>query len=94
MALSLLKNLAKRKDGATGPLTGRTLKVQSYQVKVESVLGEGGFATIYRCNDITTKAALALKHFRLRWVRARRRLPPLPLAVSVTNSSSWLGPLH
>jgi hypothetical protein len=66
--LSAFKNLAKRKDGS-GPLTGRTVKVQSYLVKVEAVLGEGGFATIYRCNDNTTKATFALKHFRLRWAR-------------------------
>lgn len=63
--MEFFKSLARKKDGA-GPLTGRTVKVQSYLVKVEGVLGEGGFATIYRCSDNTTRAAFALKHFRLR----------------------------
>jgi hypothetical protein len=75
--MSWLKKLQGSKAGS-GPLTGKTLKVQSYSVKVENVLGEGGFATIYRCSDNTTKAAFALKHFRLRWAHCDRvegRLP-------------------
>lgn len=67
----VVKDLTKGKAGS-GPLTGKTVKVQSYLVKVENVLGEGGFATIYRCSDNTTKAAFALKHFRLRCGGVRR----------------------
>ncbi len=63
--MAWLKSLKPSKAGS-GPLTGKTIKVQAYSAKVENVLGEGGFATIYRCSDITTKATFALKHFRLR----------------------------
>ena len=63
--MAWLKSL-KPSKASSGPLTGKTIKVQAYNVKVENVLGEGGFATIYRCSDNTTKATFALKHFRLR----------------------------
>jgi AP2-associated kinase len=65
--MNLLKNLGKKgSKEPSGSLTGRTLKIGSFQVKVEAVLGEGGFATIYRVMDVTTRAAMALKHFKLR----------------------------
>lgn len=35
------------------------------QVDVGSVLGEGGFATVYRVIDVLREEPLALKHFQL-----------------------------
>jgi hypothetical protein len=82
-----LKKIAQSAKAGSGPLTGKTVKVQSYSVKIENVLGEGGFATIYRCSDNTTKASFALKHFRLRWGLGDqgdwRRGAPLALALGL-----------
>ena len=65
--MNLLKSLggAGKKREASGPLTGRTLPLGEHTVKVEAVIGEGGFATIYRTVDINTQATFALKHFML-----------------------------
>ena len=57
-----LKHLARR-DGGT--LTGKTVMVNQRHLKVEQVVGEGGFATIYRCTDCDTGKAFALKLFLL-----------------------------
>lgn len=35
------------------------------QVDVGGVLGEGGFAIVYRVTDVVREEPLALKHFRL-----------------------------
>lgn len=61
--LKHLKNLAKREP--TGSLSGKQLSVADRSVKVDKLLGEGGFATIYRCTDVETGAVYALKHFLL-----------------------------
>lgn len=64
--MNIFKNLGatKRRDSA-GPLSGRTLPLDPYTVKVEEVVGQGGFATIYRAVDVVSGEMLALKHFRL-----------------------------
>lgn len=67
--MNLLKQvkagLAKKRE-AQGALSGSTLRVGAFTVKVDNVIGEGGFATIYLVTDCTTGARFALKHFRLR----------------------------
>ena len=64
--MNLLKNLAApKKREASGPLTGKILPISNRTLKVEAVLGEGGFATIYRAVDAVTQETFALKHFML-----------------------------
>lgn len=60
---SFFKNVVQRKDGPG--LVGKTMKVGSYMVRVEALLGEGGFASIYRARDGNTNKAYAMKHMRL-----------------------------
>lgn len=65
--MNLLKTLtstSKRRE-ATGPLSGRTLHLDRFQIKVEALIGEGGCATIYRGVDLLTQDLFAIKHFRL-----------------------------
>lgn len=45
-------------------MVGRQLRVDNNAVKVESQLGEGGFASIYSVRDVGSRAAYALKHVR------------------------------
>lgn len=61
--LKRLQKLAQREP--TGSLSGKQLSVGERVVKVDRLLGEGGFATIYHCTDVETGAAYALKHFLL-----------------------------
>lgn len=87
--MNLFKVLGKKRDSG-GELCGRILNVESFQVRVESLVGEGGFASIYRVVDLGRKSTLALKHFRPGcvacrvWVnaspalQARRGPKPLP----------------
>ena len=64
--MNLLKSLAgPKKREASGFLTGRTFTFGEYTIKVEGVLGEGGFATIYRAVDVNSQNIYALKHFML-----------------------------
>ena len=64
--MTLLKNLAApKKREPSGPLTGKILPLGDRTLKVEAVLGEGGFATIYRAVDAVTQETFALKHFML-----------------------------
>ena len=65
--MNLLKNLAggAKKREASGPLTGRTLDLRPFTVRVEALIGEGGFATIYRAVDTASHEVYAVKHFRL-----------------------------
>ena len=60
---SFLRNVVQRKDASS--IVGKTVKLGSYTVKVDGVIGDGGFATIYRVKDVTTSSILALKHVRL-----------------------------
>jgi serine/threonine protein kinase len=66
VAMNIFKNFTtpSRRREASGPLTGRILAVGQYAqgLKVEEVIGEGGFATIYRVIDIVSGAVYALKH--------------------------------
>ncbi|KAG2440961.1 hypothetical protein HXX76_003814 [Chlamydomonas incerta] len=55
-------NKKKEKEGT---LVGKVVMVGPFSVRVEAVVGEGGFATIYRCTDVKTGLAYALKHMRL-----------------------------
>jgi AP2-associated kinase len=60
-----MKNLFRAKKGQ-GALTGRTVTLDpTLSVKVDALVGEGGFASIYRVTDVNTRATFALKHFRL-----------------------------
>jgi hypothetical protein len=63
-----LQALAKKgltgREGA-GVLSGKQVSVGQRVVRVDKVLGEGGFATIYGCTDVDTGEAFALKHFLL-----------------------------
>ena len=65
---SFLKNvqvgLAQRKGGE-GVLAGKILRLGQYSVRVESHIGEGGFASIYKVRETTSGQAFALKHMRL-----------------------------
>lgn len=64
--MNLLKSLTgPKKREASGVLSGRTFTFGEYTIKAEGVLGEGGFATIYRAVDVNTQAIYALKHFML-----------------------------
>eukprot|EP00192_Tetraselmis_astigmatica_P009036 CAMPEP_0117662788 /NCGR_PEP_ID=MMETSP0804-20121206/8237_1 /TAXON_ID=1074897 /ORGANISM="Tetraselmis astigmatica, Strain CCMP880" /LENGTH=680 /DNA_ID=CAMNT_0005469705 /DNA_START=314 /DNA_END=2356 /DNA_ORIENTATION=- len=60
---SFLKSLGGRGDDA-GSLVGQQLQVGPYELKVESKLAEGGYATIYRVRD-TAKGLFALKQIRV-----------------------------
>ena len=62
--MNLLRAIGKKKD-AVGDLSGRLLTIDGRTVKVETIVGEGGFATIYRVADAATRELMALKHFRL-----------------------------
>ena len=61
--LKHLKNLAKREP--PGSLTGKHLSIADHTVKVDRVVGSGGFATIYHCTGLQTGTPYALKHFLL-----------------------------
>ena len=64
---SFLKDLKGfgQKPEAKGMLIGKTLKVGPYTIKPEAMIGEGGFATIYKVRDSTSGAVYALKHMHL-----------------------------
>lgn len=62
--MNILRSIGKKKEGS-GDLAGRVLVIDGHSVKVETLVGEGGFASIYRVADLSTKAAMALKHCRL-----------------------------
>lgn len=68
--MNLFKVLGKKRDSG-GELCGRILNVESFQVRVESLVGEGGFASIYRVIDLSRRSNLALKHFRPGCVECR-----------------------
>ena len=66
--MNIFKSLGggqKKNREATGPLTGRLISLGDKTIKAEAVIGEGGFATIYRAVDPDTQAIYALKHFVL-----------------------------
>lgn len=60
-----LKGFGQKAEAKGGILIGKTLKVGPYTVKPEAVLGEGGFATIYKARDINSGTVYALKHMHL-----------------------------
>lgn len=57
------EKMMKKKDG--GGLVGKTIKVGNYTVKLESLIGEGGFACIYKAREVNTREVFALKHIRI-----------------------------
>lgn len=54
----------KQKD-PSGTLVGKSIKVGIYTVRLESIIGEGGYACIYKARDINTGDVFALKHLRI-----------------------------
>lgn len=64
---SFLKDLKGfgQKPEAKGQLIGKTLKVGPYTIRPENMVGEGGFATIYKVRDSTSGTVYALKHMHL-----------------------------
>lgn len=46
-------------------MLGRQLRVGQHAVRVEALLGEGGFASIYTVRDVISRAVFALKHVRM-----------------------------
>ena len=46
-------------------LVGRVLDVGALTLRVEGVVGEGGFSTIYKARDVATGSLCALKHVRV-----------------------------
>lgn len=61
--MNLLKTFAKKKSNS-GVLTGKLLNVDAFQLKVEALIGEGGYASIYRVVELRSRETFALKHFR------------------------------
>ncbi|GLI65494.1 hypothetical protein VaNZ11_009030 [Volvox africanus] len=59
----LFDKVGKKRD--SNSLVGKVVLVGQYSVKVEALIGEGGFATIYRCVDMKSGHTFALKHMRL-----------------------------
>ncbi|GLC50517.1 hypothetical protein PLESTB_000388400 [Pleodorina starrii] len=59
----LFDKVGKKRE--TNSLVGKVVLVGQFSVKVEALIGEGGFATIYRCVDIKSGHTFALKHLRL-----------------------------
>lgn len=60
----LLAKVGQKKDG-TGPLTNKIVQVGQFQLRVDALLGQGGYADIYRVRDAVTGQQFALKHLRL-----------------------------
>jgi serine/threonine protein kinase len=60
-----LQGLGNKPSKESNALIGKSVQVGQYQLRVESLLGEGGFASIYRVRDVATGAPFALKHLRL-----------------------------
>lgn len=60
---SFFKNVVQRKESSG--LVGKMVKVGSYMVRIEALLGEGGFASIYKARDGNSNKVYALKHMRL-----------------------------
>ncbi|KAG1666241.1 hypothetical protein FOA52_011543 [Chlamydomonas sp. UWO 241] len=47
------------------PLLGKTVQIGAHSMRAESVLGEGGLATVYRAVDTSSGETFAVKHMRL-----------------------------
>lgn len=60
-----LKGFGQKAESKGGILIGKILKVGNYTIKPEAVLGEGGFATIYKARDSNSGTVYALKHMHL-----------------------------
>ena len=59
------KIFSKGGKSGSGPLVNKTVQVGQFQVRVEALLGQGGFAEIYRVREVNTGQLYALKHLRL-----------------------------
>jgi AP2-associated kinase len=55
---------ASKSDG-NGALVGKTVQVGQFHVKVETLLGQGGYAEIYQVKEVNTGQTYALKHLKL-----------------------------
>ena len=63
-----MKKLFSPKNGkreGSGPLVGKTVQVGQFAVRVETLLGQGGYAEIYQVKEVNTGQLFALKHLRL-----------------------------
>lgn len=59
-----IEKLGKKEN--TNSLLGKTVIVGQYKVLVEKLIGEGGFASIYKAHDVNNPGTIyALKHMRL-----------------------------
>ena len=54
-----------KKPEFAGALYGKTVQVGPHHVRVEELVGEGGFACIYKVRDAENGKPYALKHLRL-----------------------------
>ena len=61
----LINQAGAARSGQQGALVGKMMKIGAYSVRVEALLGEGGFAQIYKVKDSVSGAVFALKHMRL-----------------------------
>lgn len=61
----LINQANAARAGQQGALVGKMLKIGAYSVRVETLLGEGGFAQIYKVKDTLSGSVYALKHMRL-----------------------------
>ncbi|EFJ43797.1 hypothetical protein VOLCADRAFT_95933 [Volvox carteri f. nagariensis] len=59
----LFDKVGKKRE--SNSLVGKVVLVGQFSVKVEAVIGEGGFATIYKCVNMKSGHIFALKHMRL-----------------------------
>lgn len=58
--------LFKARREPHGPLVGKTVHVGGAEVRVEALVGQGGYSDIYRVRDARDPSRLfALKHLRL-----------------------------
>lgn len=84
--MKILDKLQRRREG-TSTLVGKFVQVASFHLRVDSVIGEGGFATIYQASETRSGQPFALKHFRFACVRDTVRAPIGVLAFHAKNRS-------
>ncbi len=65
MCEGMKKLLGRGQKKEEGALINKTVQVGQYHVRVESMLGQGGYADIYRVRDASSGQTFALKHLRL-----------------------------
>ncbi len=61
----LFGGLKGRDKEDAGPLVGKTVQIGQFNVRVETLLGRGGYSDVYLAADVATGQQFALKHMRL-----------------------------